>query len=152
MLCCYMLRNLSLNCLVVTINVWPNIFQHCLSGAGTLHNIMPFSDKHKESGFCLCIFTLFWIDLTDAPQIYQVTNYLETMIFFLNKLLWGPMKVKFRHLWLRWSLPNVLAYLNFWCTMGHPLVAKFSNMCYFHHLLRCPRKTWPKSTGLPWKI
>ena len=82
----------------------------------------------------------------------QVTNYLETMIFFLKKLLWDPRKVKFRHLWLRWSWPNVLAYLNFWCTIGHPLVAKFSNMCYFHHLLRCPRKTWPKSTGLPWKI
>ena len=33
----------------------------------------------------------------------QVTNYLETMIFFLKKLLWDPRKVKFRHLWLRWS-------------------------------------------------
>ena len=33
----------------------------------------------------------------------QVTNYLEYLIFFLKKLLWGPMKVKFRHLWPRWS-------------------------------------------------
>ena len=33
----------------------------------------------------------------------QVTNYLESMIFFLKKLLWDPRKVKFRHLWLRWS-------------------------------------------------
>ena len=33
----------------------------------------------------------------------QVTNYLETMIFFLKKLLWGPLTVKFRLLWVRWS-------------------------------------------------
>ena len=37
-------------------------------------------------------------------------------------------------------------------TQGLPLVAKFSNMCHFRHFLRVPRKTWPKTTGLPWKI
>ena len=77
---------------------------------------------------------------------------LEYLIFFLKKLLWGPMKMKFRVLWLRWSWPNVLAYQNFWSTMWHPLVAKFSNMCYFHHFLRVRWKRSPQSTGLPWKI
>ena len=72
--------------------------------------------------------------------------------FFLNKLLRGPRKVKLRHLWLRWSWPNVPAYQNFWSTMWHPLVAKFSNMCYFYHFLRVRWKRSPQSTGLPWKI
>ena len=91
------------------------------------------------------------LELKSSPYD-QVTNYLDMVIFFLKKLLWGPMKVKFRHLWLRWSWPNVLANLNFWCTIGHPLVAKFSNMCYFHHFLRVRWKRSPQSTGLPWKI
>ena len=33
----------------------------------------------------------------------KVSRDLEYLIFFLKKLLWGPMKVKFRHLWPRWS-------------------------------------------------
>ena len=61
---------------------------------------------------------------------------LDYLNFFLKKLLLGPMKVKLRHLWLRWSWPNVLAYQNFWSTIWHPLVAKFSNTCHFWHFLR----------------
>ena len=37
-----------------------------------------------------------------AQEYDQVINYLEN-IFFLKKISWGPMKVKLRHLWLRWS-------------------------------------------------
>ena len=56
------------------------------------------------------------------------------------------------HIWPRWPSPYVLACLNLKLTQGHPLVAKFNNMCHFRHFLRAPRKTWPKSTGLPGKI
>ena len=45
--------------------------------------------------FCEKIFEIY---------IYvKVSQDLEYLIFFLKKILWGPMKVKFRHLWLRWS-------------------------------------------------
>ena len=81
-----------------------------------------------------------------------ILNLIDYLIFFLKKLLWGTMKVKFRHLFLRWSWPNVLAYQNFWSTMWHPLVAKFSNMCHFHRFLRVRWKRSPQSTSLPWKI
>ena len=72
--------------------------------------------------------------------------------FFLKKIIVGPRKLKFRHLWLRWSWPNVLAYQNFWSTIWHPLVAKFSNTCHFWHFLRVRWKRSPQSTGLPWEI
>ena len=72
--------------------------------------------------------------------------------FFLKKLLRVPIGSQIRHLWPRWPSPNVLACLNLKLTQGHPLVAKFSDMCHFRHFLRVPRKTWPKSKGLPWKI
>ena len=91
-------------------------------------------------------------NLEEVHTYVKVSRDLEYLIFFLKKLLWGPMKVKFRHLWPRWSWPNVLAYQNFWSTMWRPLVAKFSNMCYFHHFLRVRWKRSPQSTGLPWKI
>ena len=38
-----------------------------------------------------------------ASCYVKVSRDLEYLIFFLKKLLWGPMKVKFCHLWLRWS-------------------------------------------------
>ena len=82
----------------------------------------------------------------------KVSRDLDYLNFFLKKLLWGPRKLKLRHLWLRWSWPNVLAYQNFWSTIWHPLVAKFSNTCHFWHFLRVRWKRSPQSTGLPWKI
>ena len=54
----------------------------------------------------LATLTAHWLNhigISAAKAHDQVTNYLETMIFFLKKLLWDPMKVKFRLLWLRWS-------------------------------------------------
>ena len=69
--------------------------------------------------------------------------------YFSEKIIAGP---QIRHLWPRWPSPNILSCLNLKLTQGHPLVAKFNNMCHFRHFLRLPRKTWPKSTGLPWKI
>ena len=63
-----------------------------------------------------------------------------------------PMGSQIRHLWPGWHSPNILACLNLNLTQGHPLVAKFSNMCHFRHFFRVSRKTWPKSTGLLWKI
>ena len=58
--------------------------------------------------------------------------------FFSEQIIVGS---QIRHLWPRWLSPNVLACLNFNLTQGHPLVAKFSNMCHFQHFLRVPRKT-----------
>ena len=72
--------------------------------------------------------------------------------FFLKTLLWIPMGSQIRHILPRWPSPNVLACLNLNLTQGHPLVAKFSNICHFRHFLRVSQKTWPKSTGLPWNI
>ena len=69
----------------------------------------------------------------------------------VKTLLWVPMGSQIRHLWPRWPSPSVLACLNLNLTQGHPL-AKFSNMRHFRHFLRASRKTWPKSTGLPWQI
>ena len=69
----------------------------------------------------------------------------------VKKLLWIPMGSQIRHLWGRWPSPSVLACLNLNLTQGHPLVAKFSNMCHFRHFLRVPRKTWPKSESEKWR-
>ena len=33
-----------------------------------------------------------------------------------------------------------------------PYKSKNAKMCYFHHFLRIPKKTYTQSTGLPWKI
>ena len=94
----------------------------------------------------------YMANLMGSRTKVKVSWDLDYLNFFLKKLLLGPMKVKFRHLWLRWPWPNVLAYQNFWSTIWHPLVAKFSNMCYFHHFLRVQWKRSSQSTGLPWKI
>ena len=51
------------------------------------------------------------------PSIGSSDKLFRKHDFFLKKLLWGPRKLKLRHLWLRWSWPNVLAYQNFWSTL-----------------------------------
>ena len=47
-----------------------------------------------------------WENIGIAKILYRyvkVSRDLEYLIFFLKKLFWGPMKLKLRHLWLRWS-------------------------------------------------
>ena len=81
-----------------------------------------------------------------------VHNRSNMPMFCLKKSFLSPGWFRSRNFWKRGSWPNGLACLNLNLTQGHPLVAKFSNMCHFRHFLRVPRKAWPKSTGLPWKI
>ena len=50
------------------------------------------------------IFLIFGSVIEHIVLTYvKVSRDLEYLIFFLKKLLWGPMKVKFRLLWPRWS-------------------------------------------------
>ena len=117
-------------------------------------------------------FTLFAIDMNYIYHILPIATTfgaLSNMTFLgqkcipilgmrltwfqcLKKIIVGAHGSQIRHLWPRWPSPNVLACLNLNLTQGHPLVAKFTNMCHFRHCLRVSRKTWPKSTGLQWKI
>ena len=103
----------------------------------TVHSKPPFSlipFISLKSWFCILRLSLVAFRLVD---------------FFSEKIIVGS---QIRHLWPIWPSPNVLACLNLKLTQGHPLVAKFSNICHIRHFLRVPRKTWPKSKGLPWKI
>ena len=53
---------------------------------------------------CMCVSTCACLAVVlQLCEYVKVSQDLEYLIFFLKKLLWGPMKVKFRHLWPRWS-------------------------------------------------
>ena len=54
------------------------------------------------------------------------------------------MKVKFRHLWLRWSWPNVLAYQSFWSTYGTPWWPNLAICAIFTTFWESGEKDHPK--------
>ena len=118
----------------------------------------PFWQKDKWRG-ALC-----WETLEEwKPLWIQIHKYINTnkywwrIVWTCQCFVWknyflSPGWSRSRHLWPRWPSPNVLACLILNLTQWHPLVAKFINMCHFRYFFRVPRKTWPKSTGPPWKI
>ena len=98
------------------------------------------SVQYKAKCECKFGWTILWGNFVQVSVI--------SWFQCLKKLLRVPMGSQIRHP-PRKPSPNVLACLKLKLTQGHPLVAKFSNVCHFRHFLRVPRKTWPKSTGLP---
>ena len=85
------------NCILSNISFMRTLLnsccRKCLLQKGTNFAMMDFSS----------IIMRIYVGSIPIKIYDQVTIYLETMIFFLKKLLWDPRKVKFRHLWLRWS-------------------------------------------------
>ena len=77
--------------------------------------------------------------MVEGKETYdQVTNYLETIIFFSEKIIVGPQEGEIPPPLAQMVLTQCISISEL---LVYPLVAKFSNMCYFHPLLRCPQKT-----------
>ena len=101
-----------------------------------------FGDNNKQLAIVLFVIQIIW--LCSSAIGFRLVDF-----FFWKHYCgvpWGPRSAIFGPD----DLHPMYLCLKLNLTQGHPLVAKVSNMC--RHFLRVPRKTWPKSTGLPWKI
>ena len=92
--------------------------------------------------------------LTDSKWIRydQVTNYLDMVIFFLKKLLWGPRRPKIRDFGYHGPWPTIFWGPYVFGPPDPPYMARNAKMCYFEHFFGVRWKKPPLCRGPPWKI
>ena len=109
--------------------------------------ITMLSLKTFDWGFLLSIVSFCFEAKPDGSQLFitiynydQVTNYLESWIFFLKKLLRGPLRSKYHDFWYYGPWPTIFWGWYFFGTPRPPLyVWKCSNVLNLA-LSECPVK------------
>ena len=92
----------------------------------------------------MCVIKIFTND--------QVTNYLDMLIFFLKKILWGPRRPKIRDFGYHGPWPTIFWGPYVFGPPDPPYMARKAKMCYFEHFFGVRWKKPPLCRGPPWKI